>query len=84
MTEETHLTHQERDRLLYEVHQGLFGVSHNDDDNGVVGAISSIKDQLKELNGQVKTNTIFRKIGTWLSSAIVVGLISLAVRIMGG
>ena len=84
MTEETHLTHQERDRLLYEVHQGLFGVAGNPDDNGMFGKIAQMERHQRELNGQVRINTVFRKIGTWLTAAIFVGLISLAVQIMGG
>ena len=72
----------QRDKLLFQVHQAVLGVP-NTDDNGLRGDIKEIKKHLRELNGQVRTNTVFRKICTWLSAAIVAGLISLAVRLFG-
>ena len=78
----TRLTPVERDRLLYEVHQALFGISHNPDENGLVGDVKDMKGHLVKLNGQVKTNTIFRKAGTFLTGAIVIALITIAANIL--
>ena len=55
----------------------------NTDDNGMAGDVTDILDHLKELNGQVNRNTTFRKIGTWLSGAMVMALLSLLVKLFG-
>jgi len=48
----------------------------------VYNELKSINEHLSLLNGQVQTNTLFRKIGTWISCAIVIGLISIAVKLL--
>ena len=81
--DKTRMTPAERDRILYAVYQGLYGQTGSAGDNGIMGALADIKAQLQELNGQVRINTVFRKIGTWVSAALIAGLISLAVRLFG-
>jgi len=54
------------------------------DDRGMAGAIKEIKEHLSELNGQVRTNTIFRRIGTWVSCAIFLALLGIVVRLTMG
>jgi len=68
--------------MIYELHQVVIGVKDSPTDNGLIGQVDRIEQQLRELNGQVKTNTTFRKVGTWLSGAIITGLIALSVALV--
>jgi len=52
------------------------------DDRGMAGEIKEINKHLAELNGQVKINTIFRRIGTWVSCAIFLALLGIVVRLV--
>jgi len=72
----------EEARQLQEVHQAVLGVPHTDN-KGLCGEIKAIKLQLGDLNGQVTRNTVFRKIGTWLSGAITITLIGLLAKLLG-
>lgn len=64
------------------LYQAVVGMEENPDDNGMIGDVAEIKKHLKELNGQVRTNTTFRKIGTWVSGAIFTGIIALVIAIL--
>ena len=68
-------------KLIQEVHQAVLGIPHTDN-NGLCGEIKAIKLQLEDLNGQVARNTVFRKVGTWLSAAISTSLILLLVKLL--
>jgi len=63
-----------------ELHQVIIGIKENPVDNGLIGDVAEILEHLKTLNGQVHTNTTFRKIGTWVSCALVVALLSILVN----
>jgi len=47
------------------------------------GAVEKMERHLAELNGQVRTNTMFRKAGTFVSCAVVVALITMAINLIG-
>ena len=51
------------------------------EETGLVGKVNKIEAHLELLNGQVKTNTIFRKIGTWVSASIVLSIIGVLVKL---
>jgi len=51
------------------------------DDRGMAGEIKAIRKHLADLNGQVKTNTMFRKVGTWISCSLFIAIIGLLVKV---
>uniref|UniRef100_A0A6M3IIE5 Uncharacterized protein n=1 Tax=viral metagenome TaxID=1070528 RepID=A0A6M3IIE5_9ZZZZ len=69
-------------QMITELYQKVIGIPENPMDNGMIGQVDRIEYQLRELNGQVRTNTTFRKVGTWVSGAIITGLIALTVTII--
>jgi len=69
------MNQQERDELLIRIDERTKNIEEKTDKQ---------EKHLEELNGQVRTNTTFRKVGTWVSGAVVVGLISLAVALIAG
>jgi len=48
---------EERDKLLFEVHQGFFGVPDSDD-RGLVGDVKKMNEHLKEQNASILKSTI--------------------------
>ncbi len=70
-------------REIIEVKTVLIGISGSPD-GGLVKKVDNIEMHLKDLNGQVKTNTTFRKVGTWISGAIFTGMIVLGIAILTG
>ena len=66
-------------QMLQEVYQAVIGIPNNPDENGIIGDVREIKVHLQTLNGQVARNTMFRKIGTWVSTTMVGAIITLAV-----
>ena len=72
------------DQMIAELHQVVVGIPENPYDNGLVGDITEMKNQLKELNGQVAKNTMFRRIGTWVTGALVLAILSLLVTLFTG
>jgi len=71
-------------KKLDKLHQVIIGVSDNSKDNGMIGDVAEILEHLKTLNGQVATNTLFRKIGTWISCATVTALIGMLAGFLCG
>ena len=63
--------------MIQELYQVIIGIKNNPDDNGMIGDIKNIEKHLATLNGQVRTNTTFRVIGTWLSCSMVLTLLSI-------
>ncbi len=62
----------ERDQMLQEVHQGIYGVKESDD-KGLVGDLREVKDTVKELNGRVRFNTV--KIASIIGVLIGLGIL---------
>jgi len=50
-------------------------------ETGLVGDVKDIVKHLERLNGQVKTNTVYRKIGTAVSAMFLVSIIGLLVKL---
>lgn len=74
-------TQSQKIDILY---QKIIGIEGNPDENGMIGDVKEIKEHLDKLNGQVQTNTTFRKIGTWVSCAIFMGMITLTIALLTG
>jgi len=83
MTKDENVELQKLTELVTKLYTCSMGIE-NTDDNGMAGDVKDIKVHLKALNGQVDRNTTFRKIGTWVSCAIVIALLSLMVKIFSG
>lgn len=66
---------------INEIHVVMLGVPGTAD-KGFVGDVKEIKTHLDTLNGQVRANTFFRKIGTWISGAMFLALVSLLVKLL--
>ena len=64
-------------RMLYQV---IIGLPDNSQDNGMIGDVKEILKHLETLNGQVHTNTTFRKIGTFISCSIVIAMLGLLAK----
>ena len=45
--------------ILRELHQAVVGIPESPDDNGLIGAVKDIRDEVRSLNGCVR-NTIVR------------------------
>jgi len=54
------------------------------DDRGMAGSIKVVEAHLEQLNGQVKQNTMFRKIGTWVTSSIFIAIVWILVKTLNG
>lgn len=68
--------------MIRQLHQAVMGLKDNPSDNGIIGDIREIKNHLATLNGQVARNTMFRKLGTWLTCALVISLLGLLVKLL--
>ena len=75
------LTPEQRDQYLIELKTAVIGIEGTEDD-GLVGDVKDVKAELKRLNGSVRTNTTFRKIGTWVGSTVVLLIIATCVKIL--
>lgn len=75
------LTPEQRDQHLIELKVAVIGME-GEEDGGLVGDIKDVKAELKRLNGSVRTNTTFRKLGTWIGSAVVLLVIGTCVKIL--
>lgn len=71
-----------REQKIDLIYQKVVGIESNPDDNGMVGDLKAIKTQLTILNGQVRKNTTFRVIGTWVSCALATGIIAIAIEVI--
>jgi hypothetical protein len=74
---------QESEQMVRELYQAVIGIKDTAD-TGMIGDIKDIKSHLAKLNGQVVSNTMFRKIGTWVACALITGLISVCVKLFTG
>jgi len=72
------------EEMVQELSQAVIGIPENPDDNGLIGDVSEIMKLLKALNGQVAKNTMFRRIGTWVTGALVLAILSLLVTLFTG
>jgi hypothetical protein len=70
------------DQMIKETYQAVVGIPENPCDNGLLGKCTEMEEHLKELNGQVKKNTTFRIIGTWISCALIAGIITILVNVV--
>jgi len=77
------LTPERRDEVLIKLYTCILGIEGTDD-SGMAGIQKEMLEHLKVLNGQVHDNTTFRKVGTWISGAIVISIITLLVKIFFG
>ena len=75
---------QHLNKGLDELHQVIIGIRDSPKDNGMIGDVEEILAHLKILNGQVHTNTTFRKIGTWVSCTAVTALIGMLAGFLCG
>lgn len=75
------LTQEERDKHLTELRIAVTGLDGTDDD-GLVGDVREIKDELKRLNGSVKTNTTYRRLFTWIGSATWLLIIATCCKVL--
>ena len=73
-----------QEQILLEIYHVVVGIPENPYDNGIVGDITEMKNLFKDLNGQVAKNTMFRKIGTWITGALVLAILSLLVTLFTG
>ena len=69
------------DQMIAELHQVVIGIPENPQENGMVGKMEDIDKHLRQLNGQVGTNTLFRKVGTWITCAMVTAILTLIVAL---
>ena len=68
----------ERDELLIELRTALLGVKESED-NGMVGDMSEIKDQVRKINGENAINTTYRKITLRVGLPILIALVVSAI-----
>ena len=71
-------------QMIYEVYQAVVGIDRNPEDNGILGDVKDIKAHLVKLNDQVGKNTMFRKIGTWLTGIMIVALVNILIKLFWG
>jgi len=67
------VTQRDKINSIYQILLGIPGT----EEGGMAQDIQEIKVRLAELNGQVRTNTLFRKVGTWFSGSLFLVLIGL-------
>ena len=75
------LSAEQRDELLIQLSTAVLGVKDSED-KGMAGDIKELAKQQKITNGQVGKNTTFRKIGTWIGSALCLAIIGLCIKIL--
>lgn len=72
----------ERDELLIQLKTALLGIPETDE-RGMAGDIKDMANQLKDLNGSVKKNTNFRKIGSAIAAILFIALIPIILNALG-
>ena len=76
------LERMERDIAI--IKQAVVGIPESPDENGLIGDCREMKEQLRQLNGEVKKNTTARRVGTWLVGIMGSGFIALIVGLLTG
>ena len=68
--------------MIREIWQGLYGVPETDE-RGCVGEIREINEHLKVLNGEVKSNSAFRRITLKLGlPTIIIAIIGIIIKMV--
>jgi len=73
----------ERDETLLALYQAVVGIPDNPSENGVLGEVREVKSLLNDLNGRVRTNTVWRKAHTWAIGLVGSALVALLTKLQG-
>jgi len=69
--------------ILQELYQVIIGISGNPDENGLIGDVREIKEQMLIINGRTRSNEVRSKVNRWAVGSIWALLLGVISKVVG-